>query len=218
LIWREVERIGAKKPVVVLMGNAAASGGYYVSAPANHVVARRATVTGSIGVLSIRAVARGLYEKLGINPVSLERGAHAGFLDPSRHPDVEELQMIERQIQHVYAEFKDRVARGREFELPDLERIAGGRVWTGAEALELGLVDEIGGFREALMKARELGGIERDVPEALVKVNPPRGGRPSPGEPAQAALEAIGETWGALTELRAGGFLALAPYQISEDW
>jgi protease-4 len=217
LIWREVERINANKPVVVLMGNAAASGGYYVSAPASYVVARRGTVTGSIGVLSIRPTAHRLYEKLGINPVALERGAHAGLLDPSRRPDAEEVRVIEHQIKHAYAEFKDRVARGREIDVPDLESIAGGRVWTGAEAHELGLVDEIGGFREALLKARELGGIERDVPEALVRVSPPRAGRPSPGEPTQAVLDAIGETWGALSELRAGGFLALAPYEISED-
>ena len=98
LIWREVERIGAKKPVVVLMGNAAASGGYYVSVAASHVVARRGTVTGSIGVLIIRPVARGLYEKLGINPVALDRGAHAGLLDPGRRPDDEELRVIEGQI------------------------------------------------------------------------------------------------------------------------
>jgi hypothetical protein len=77
-------------------------------------------------------------------------------------------------------------------------------------------VDEIGGFREALRKARELGGIERDVPEVLTKIKPPRGGRPSPGEPAEAALEVIGETWRALSELRAGGVWALAPYEISE--
>jgi protease-4 len=217
LIWREVGRINASKPVVVLMGNAAASGGYYVSAPASYVVARDGTVTGSIGVLSIRPVARGLYEKLGINPVALDRGAHAGLLDPSRRPEAEELQVIERQIQHAYTEFKDRVARGRGIDLPDLEKIAGGRVWTGAEALELGLIDEIGGFREALHKARELGGIERDVPGALVRVDPPRAGRPSPGEPSQTAVGAIGETWAALSELRAGGPLALAPYGISED-
>jgi protease-4 len=217
LIWREVERINASKPVVVLMGNTAASGGYYVSAPANYVVARGGTVTGSIGVLSIRPVARGLYEKLGINPVALDRGTHAGLLDPTRRSDADELQVIERQIQHTYTEFKDRVARGREIDLPDVERIAGGRVWTGAEALQLGLIDEIGGFREALRKAREIGGIGLDVPGALVKVNPPRGGRPSPGQPAQSAIEAIGETWAALSELRAGGYMALAPYEISED-
>jgi ClpP class serine protease len=82
--------------------------------------------------------------------------------------------------------------------------------------LDLGLVDETGGFREALSKARELGGIERAVPGVLTKVNPPRGGRPLPGEPPQAALDAIRETWLALSELRAGGLLALAPYEISD--
>lgn len=213
LIWREIERLRDKKPVVVLMGNAAASGGYYVSAPASHVVARRSTVTGSIGVLIIRPVARGLYEKLGINPVSIERGARAGLLDPTRRPDEEELRVIEGQIQHIYNEFKDRVASGREMDLGELERIAGGRVWTGTEALEIGLVDETGGFREALRKARELGGIELDAPEVLTKVNPPRSGRPSPGEPVS---EAIGETWRALSELGAGGIWALAPYEISD--
>jgi protease-4 len=216
LIWREVERINTKKPVVVLMGNAAASGGYYVSAAASHVVARRGTLTGSIGVLAIRPVALGLYEKLGINPVVLERGAHAGLLDPSRRPSPDELRVIEGQIERIYAEFKDRVARGRKMELSDLEGIAGGRVWTGAEALDLGLVDETGGFREALSKARELGGIERDVPKVLTKVNPPRGGRPLPEESAQTTLDAIRETWLVLSELRAGGLLALTPYEISE--
>jgi protease IV len=216
LIWREIERVGAKKPVVVLMGNVAASGGYYVSAAASHVVARRNTLTGSIGVLAIRPVALGLYEKLGINPVVLERGAHAGLLDPSRRPGPDELRVIEAQIGRIYTQFKDRVARGRKMQLSDLEGIAGGRVWTGAEALELGLVDETGGFREALLKARELGGIERDVPGVLTKINPPRGGRPLPGEPARAALDAIGETWLALSGLRAGGFLAVAPYDISD--
>jgi protease-4 len=216
LIWREIARLRAKKPVVVLMGNAAASGGYYVSVPASHVVARRSTVTGSIGVLTIRPVARGLYEKLGINPVAIDRGAHAGLLDPTRLPDDEELRVIEGQIQHIYAAFKDRVSLGRGMEVQELEGIAGGRVWTGTEALDLGLVDEIGGFREALRKARELGGIDRDVPEVLTKVNPPRSGRPSPGEPAEVALQTIGETWQAFSDLRAGGVWALAPYEISE--
>ena len=217
LIWREVERTNAKKPVVVLMGNAAASGGYYVSAPASHVVARGGTVTGSIGVLTIRPVANGLYEKLGINPVALDRGAHAGLLDPTRRPDDEERRVVEGQIKRVYGEFKDRVVRGRGIDAVDLERIAGGRVWTGTEALELGLVDQLGGFREALEKARELGGVERDVPEVLVKINPPRGGRPTPGEPAQAILGAIGETWKALSELGAGGVRTHAPYEIREN-
>jgi hypothetical protein len=81
--------------------------------------------------------------------------------------------------------------------------------------LGLGLVDETGGFREALTKARELGGIERDVPSVLTKVNPPRGGRPLPAEPALSAFDAVGEMWLALKDL-SGGPLALAPYEISD--
>src|SRR5215203_332952 len=121
LIWREVERIRAKKPVVVLMGNAAASGGYYVSAAANHVVARRGTITGSIGVLSIRPVAGGLYEKLGVNPAAVGRGARAGLLDLSRRPTPDELRVLQGQINFIYDEFKNRVSRGRSVAVTDLE-------------------------------------------------------------------------------------------------
>jgi len=217
LIWRELERIQAKKPVVVLMGNVAASGGYYVSAPASHVVARRNTVTGSIGVLTVRPVASGLYKKLGINPASVDRGARAGLLDPSRLPTPDERRVLERQIRLVYDEFKDRVSRGRKMELLDLEKIAGGRVWTGEEALEIGLVDELGGFREALRKAVELGGIERDPPGVLVKISGPRSGRPAPGNPVEAARDAVGEMGRAISGLRADRVWALAPYKISDD-
>src|SRR5918997_1556692 len=156
LIWREVERITAKKPVVVLMGNVAASGGYYVSAPAASVVARRSTVTGSIGVITIRPSADRLYKKVGVNPVGLERGERAGLLDLARPPTEDEVRVLEHQIGLVYDEFKDRVSRGRN--LTDLEAIAGGRVWSGAEALDLGIVDGVGGFREAFRRACELGG------------------------------------------------------------
>ncbi len=217
LIWREIERIRAKKPVVALMGNVAASGGYYVSAPASHVVARRNTVTGSIGVLTVRPVAGGLYGKLGINPASVDRGARAGLFDPSRRPTPDEVGVLERQIGLVYDEFKDRVAVGREIELTDLEEVAGGRVWTGEEALKIGLVDEIGGFREALRKATELGGIGREAPEMLIKISAPRAGRPLPGNPVEAARDAVGEVGRALSELRADRVWALAPYEISED-
>src|SRR5215216_4151832 len=216
LIWREVERIRNKKPVVVLMGNAAASGGYYVSAAANHVVARRTTITGSIGVLSIRPVAEGLYEKLGVHPAAVERGARAGLLDLSRRPTPDELRVLQGQIRFIYDEFKDRVSRGRSMETEDLEGIAAGRVWTGTEAHELGLADEIGGFGEALRKARELGKIERAGPEVLLKVSAPRSGRPAPGDPAEAAREMVGEVKQALSELGASRVWAVAPYEISE--
>ncbi len=217
LIWREVERIRARKPVVVLMGDAAASGGYYVSAAANHVVARRGTITGSIGVLAVRPVAGGLYEKLGVNPAAVERGARAGLLDLSRRPTPEELRVLEGQIGFIYDEFKDRVTRGRSMEASDLEGIAGGRVWTGVEAQELGLTDETGGFREALGKARELGKVERDEPGVLLKISPPRSGRPTPGDPAEAAREMIDGMKRAVSELGALRVWAVAPYEISED-
>jgi protease-4 len=217
LIWREIERIRAKKPVVVLMGNTAASGGYYVSAAANHVVARRNTITGSIGVLSIRPVAENLYEKLGVNPAALERGDRAGLLDPSRYPTPDEMQVLAGQIGFIYDEFKDRVSRGRSMEAADLEGIAGGRVWTGAEAQELGLADEVGGFQEALRKARQLGKIERDAPGVLLKISPPRSGRPAPGDPAEAAREMVGDITRSISELLVHRVWAVAPYEISED-
>jgi protease-4 len=217
LIWREVERIRAKKPVVVLMGNVAASGGYYVSAAANHIVVRRNTITGSIGVLSIRPVAENLYGKLGVNPASLERGARAGLLDPSRRPTPDELRVLEGQIGFIYDEFEDRVSRGRSMAVADLEGIAGGRVWTGGEARELGLVDEVGGFGEALRKARQLGKIEQDAPGMMLKISPPRSGRSAPGDPAEAAREMVGEVKRAISELLAHKVWAAAPYEISED-
>ena len=217
LIWREVERIRAKKPVVVLMGGVAASGGYYVSAAANHVVVRRNTITGSIGVVSIRPVAENLYDMVGVNPVALERGARAGLHDLSRRPTPDELGVIEGQIAFSYDEFKDRVARGRGMEAEDLEAIAAGRVWTGVEACELGLADEIGGYREALDKARELGKIEREAPGVLLKISPPRSGRPTPGDRAEAARELLDGMRQAISELLAPRILAVVPYEISED-
>ena len=208
---------GYPKPVVVLMGNVAASGGYYVSAAANHVVARRGTITGSIGVLSIRPVAGGLYEKLGVNPAAVERGARAGLLDPSRRPTPDELGVLQGQIDFIYDEFKNRVSRGRSVAVTDLEGIAAGRVWTGAEALDLGLADEVGGFAEALLKARELGKVERDGPGVLLKIAPPRSGLPAPGKPAEAAHEMVDEIRQAVRRLSESRVWAIAPYDIRED-
>ena len=218
LIWREVERVRAKKPVVVLMGNAAASGGYYVSAAANHIVARRGTITGSIGVLSVRPVAGGLYEKLGVNPAAVKRGVRAGLLDLSRSPTPDELRVLQAQIGFIYDEFKDRVSRGRSLAVTDLEGIAAGRVWTGAEALDLGLTDEVGGFAEALRKACELGKVGQDTPEILLKISPPRSGRLAPEKPADAAREMVDEIGQAVHQLRESRVWAIAPYDFREDW
>jgi protease-4 len=217
LIWREVERISARKPVVVLMGNVAASGGYYVSTAADHVVARSTTLTGSIGVLSIRPVASGLYERVGVHPAAVQRGARAGLLDFSRRPTDDELRVLREQVGFIYEEFKNRVTRGRELAETEIEGIAAGRVWTGAEALDLGLADEVGGFEEALREARELGKVDRDAPEALLKVSAPRSGRPAPGEPAEAVREVVEDLVQALLELSAPRVWAVAPYEVRAD-
>lgn len=212
LIWREVQRISHKKPVVVLMGEAAASGGYYVSAPASHVVARRGTLTGSIGVFIVRPIAADLYERLGVNPVAVGRGDRAGILDASRKPTADELGVLEDQLRHSYEEFKRRVSHGRGMEMEPLEEISGGQVWTGEEARERGLVDEVGGFREAFEKAREMAGIETEAPEVLVRVSPPRTS-PPPGDTAEAAREMME----AVAELGESRLWAALSYEISED-
>ena len=219
LIWREVERVSARKPVVVLMGNVAASGGYYVSAPASHVVARRATITGSIGVITIRPFADRLLENLGVHPVGLERGRRAGLLDPSRRPTEDELRVLERQIGLVYEEFKDRVLRGRG--LSELDGLAGGRVWSGAEALERGLVDGVGGFREAFRKACELGGIgDASSADVLVGMPVPRAGRLPPGKPVGTIDEVVdGFVDGLRREVRdLRGVWAMGPYDFYDGW
>ena len=214
LIWREVGRVSARKPVVILMGNVAASGGYYVSAPASHVVARRSTVTGSIGVLTIRPVADRLYGKLGVNAVGLERGERAGLMDPSRRPTEVELRVLEGQIGRVYDEFKRRVVEGRN--LPEVDSIAGGRVWSGAEALDLGLVDGVGGFWEAFRRACELGGVGEGGPsDVLLRIPAPRSGRPAPGEPAEVVGEMLDEARREFLGLF-GRVWAMGPYGISD--
>ena len=215
LIWREVERIRQKKPVVVLMGNVAASGGYYVSAPASRVVARANTVTGSIGVVLTRPVAAGLFEKLDVNPATVQCGARANLLDPRREPSPDELAVLTGQLNGIYGEFKDRVARGRGIPPEAVEPLAGGRVWTGMEALEKGLVDELGGFRDALEAAKNLAGIRGDASDLLVKITPPGGARPTPEEPMREAVDAARA---ALSDLKTARAWALAPYDVSDGW
>ena len=214
LIWREVERIRAKKPVVVLMGNAAASGGYYVSAPASRIVARKNTITGSIGVILTRPVASDLFGKLKVNAAAVGRGTRSNILDPRYRPTPDELAVLNDQLHVFYDGFKARVASGRKLHPEDIEALAGGRVWTGAEALERGLVDENGGYRTALARARELAGIAEDAPGVLIKIAPPRGARPAPGEPVREAADAVSR---AVSELLVARVWASAPYEMSDD-
>ena len=197
------------------MGNTAASGGYYVSAAADLIFARENTITGSIGVILARPVAAGLFGKLKVNPVTVKRGARSNLLDPRQRPTPDEVAVLNEQLQNFYGEFKKRVEQGRKLRSDALEEIAGGRVWTGAEALERSLVDELGGLRAALGKARELAGIPDDPPDVLVKISPPNNARPTPGVPVHEAVDAVRSV---LSELGTTRIWALAPYEISDDW
>jgi protease-4 len=174
LIWREVLRVAKGRPVVVSMGDAAASGGYYIAAPARAIVAQPATLTGSIGVYAVRPNLSGLLEKAEVGTAVIARGARSGLFSPLAAMSDEERAALRRTVGETYSAFKERVRAGRGLSEERLEPIAGGRVWSGAEAAQLGLVDVLGGLPTAVAKARELAGLPADERAPLVLY---RGGR-----------------------------------------
>jgi protease-4 len=170
-IGREVERIGRKIPIVVYMGNVAASGGYYVSAPAQHIMSQTGTTTGSIGVITMRPSTRDLFTKLKINRVSFKRGEHADLFSDAAPMSAEERQIFRDGIIYSYNQFKSIVAEGRDLPFDELDSICEGRVWTGRQALERKLVDSHGDFIDAIKKAAELGGLPVDDDHVVQVVN-----------------------------------------------
>lgn len=188
LIWREVARLREHKPVVVSMGNTAASGGYYVAAGANAIVAQPGTLTGSIGVLALRPVATKLLDRVGVNAVSLSRGSHAGLLTVTQPLTDDERAVFQQIVGETYEHFKTRVRTGRELTDEQLEPLAGGRVWTGREARRVGLVDELGGLPVAIARARRLAQLPVDATAPVLWVIPDQRREvplppPFPGEP-----------------------------------
>lgn len=167
LIERQLERVAARMPVVVYMGNVAGSGGYYVSAPARHIMSQRATLTGSIGVIQARINTAGLYDQLSANRVTLERGQHAGLYRDSGPMTADEKAIYWRTINEIYDQFKEVVAKGRGLSLERVDEIGGGRVWTGRQAQSLGLVDSHGDFIDAIKKAAELAALPVDDAHAV---------------------------------------------------
>lgn len=178
LIGRQIARISRKKPVLVYMGNVAASGGYYVSAPAQHIMCQSGTLTGSIGVISGRVSTKGLYEKLNVNQVSLQRGRHAGLYQEMAPLTDEEREIFWAGIVNSYEQFKQVVANGRHLPIDELDAICEGRVWTGRQAQAHQLVDSFGDFVDAVHKAAELAGWQVDDKTALPVANlHPKDGR-----------------------------------------
>ena len=175
LLWRSVLRLRERKPVVISMGEVAASGGYFLAAAATAIVCEAAALTGSIGVLGGKLDFSGLLEKLGIQPDAVERGEHAGMLSPTRPFQSGERSELRKHMEGLYDLFLDRVSEGRGLERGLVESLAQGRVWSGARALEGGLVDRIGGPFEAVELALERAGLdarERYRLDILPRVSP----------------------------------------------
>jgi protease-4 len=186
-IWHAIQRAQeAGKPVILSMGSLAASGGYYIAAPADYVVAHATTLTGSIGVLGGKVVLDGTYGLVGLNVETLSVGGeYATAFSGQNEWSASQRAAYRGQMANIYDDFTQRVADGRDLPLERVLEIARGRVWTGAQALDLGLVDEIGGFRDAVDAAKELAGIASDSNIQL---------RRFPNEPTP--FEALSEMFG----------------------
>jgi protease-4 len=181
--------IAKRIPVVVVMGPIAASGGYFVATPGAWIVARPSTLTGSIGVLSGKFVTGGLWPKLSVNRETIAFGEHATLESDEKPYSDEERKIVRGEIERIYAYFVNLVATSRKMTSEQVQPLALGKVWTGRQALERKLVDEMGGLEAGIRKARELAGLLVDVPVREVRA-PKRMIPPQPG--AAAALGWLG--------------------------
>lgn len=208
LMWRELSLLARKKPLVAYLGDVAASGGYYIALPAHKIVCQPATLTGSIGVVTAKLITSEAYHKVAANRVSLRRGKNADIYADSRPWRGEQRDKIEDSVTASYQAFKDRVAEGRHLSPERLEELAGGRVWTGSQAAENGLVDTLGDFATAVETACRLADLPTDGRVATVAVEADK-----PLMPLSAkALELTGQGL-ALSELAEFAFAVLG-----RDW
>jgi protease IV len=220
-VWREVNRVrsgkdGAGKPVVASMGAVAASGGYYVSMSADAIVANAGTITGSIGVVTGKLVARELKDRLGVGSDAVRTNPNADAWSVNQPFTDEQHAHVEAEADLFYTDFVERVAKGRKMTVDAVDAIARGRVWTGADALERGLVDELGGLRTAIIRAKVLAGLE---PDAEVRVVGYPGSslmdllRPKPS--SQPVAASLPEAFGALVGRSVTGVLSQAERSLT---
>jgi protease-4 len=175
VVWNAAQRARAKgKPLIASFSDVAASGGYYVAAGADAIVASPASLTGSIGVLVVRPVLAGLLAKLEIGAEAITRGAHADLQLASRPLTPGSRERLRREVDSFYKLFVKRVAEGRPLDEPGVDAVGRGRVWTGEQAAERGLVDELGGLHEAVTRAKVQLKLDPEADVALVPYPPPR--------------------------------------------
>lgn len=165
IIWKEIELAKSenKKPIVVTMTGVAGSGGYYIACNADHIIADPATITGSIGVIGITFTADRLFKKLHVNWDSVKKGEHSDFGSMNRQWTQDEKAIFTDLIERSYHSFVGKVAKGRNMDYDAIDKIAQGQIWTGVEGKAIGIVDELGGMREAVAKMKQLAKIKGDV-------------------------------------------------------
>jgi protease-4 len=222
-IWREVVRARqAGTPVIVSMGDVAASGGYFIAMAADAIVAQPGTVTGSIGVLTGKPVTASLLERVGITTDSVTEGAHADMFTTTRPFSKEEWSKINSWLDRIYADFTGKVASGRNMTTAQVHEIARGRVWTGADAAANGLVDDLGGLDDAVALARRKARLPDSAPlRGFPRVTPlDRLRRPESSEDyAAAGASLLAESWGPVWRLAAGaGLPPFGPLHLAIPW
>ncbi|MCC7539036.1 MAG: signal peptide peptidase SppA [Deltaproteobacteria bacterium] len=206
-IHREVVRLRERKPVVACLGDVAASGGYYVAAPADAILARPTTITGSIGVVAARPILAAALDRLGIRREVVRTHPGADARSVLRDPTESERRVLAREIDGHYDAFKEVVARGRKLSAERVEELARGRVWSGAAAIEHGLVDRAGGLSDAVEEVRRRAGPLGASAEPAT-ASPPRIDV-EPPEPLPAEIAAVGVVTDALLGRLAPGAASL---------
>ncbi|MBF8192635.1 signal peptide peptidase SppA [Nonomuraea sp. K274] len=221
-VWREVTLTRKVKPVIVSMGDMAASGGYFISMAADVIVAQPGTLTGSIGVYGGKPVLSELLQKIGISSEMVAEGVNAGMFSTSRGFSPEQWERVNAWLDRIYDDFVGKVAKSRDLTRDRAHELARGRVWTGADAKAGGLVDELGGLEDALVLARKRAGLAEDAPvRTYPRLNPLERLRgPESSEDKAAALTRIRlDSWGPLARLSAElGLPATAGPLLLPEW
>jgi protease-4 len=184
LMWHELETLEGKKPLVVSMGDTAASGGYYIAMGADRIFAEPGTLTGSIGVVGGKLALEKFYKKIGISTSVVQKGKNAGVLSVTKPWTDNERDAMQKMMNDIYEQFTKKAATGRKMDYEKLEKMARGRVYTGVQALKLGLVDELGTLDEAIAYAKKAAGLD---PESKIE----RLDLPKPPSPFEALFGQI---------------------------
>ncbi len=193
LIWREVKLLAARMPVVAVMGAVAGSGGYYVLTHATKVLAAPTTITGSIGVVSLKPVMEEFNRKYGFNPETLKTGRYANLYSSAQPWDDEERALVSRYMEGVYDRFVTRVAEGRGLSKERVNEIGRGRLWSGQDAIEVGLVDELGDVGNAIDLAKNLAGLPANA--AVWNVQAPQKYVLPVGTDAESFMATLAPLW-----------------------